>query len=341
MREYGKVYTAFWTSDDVQRMTEDQRTLALYLLTCPHGNMLGCFKLPIAYVAEDLRWATERVEDALVGLIEVGYVYRSDKAAWTLIKGFLKWNQFENANVSKAAIKLFDALGFPGDVGEPLIEALAAHGKWINEETINRFKTQLKPFAMAFRKPSERLSVGDLKPSESESESLPETGAGAGAATRAGEGAKFVVSPGGGDEEDGTKPKKFHGTPDDHKTVKWMFERIRKVNATAREPNWDHWANDVRLMREMDGRSHSEICELFHWVGQENFWCTVILSPANLRQKWDQLVAKRNVPSSGRNGKPDNFVLGDVDHSSSQEAMKATMDRLGLETPPEGSDIKF
>ena len=43
MRDYSRVHTAFWTSEDVRRLSEDGRTLALYLLTGPHSNMIGCF----------------------------------------------------------------------------------------------------------------------------------------------------------------------------------------------------------------------------------------------------------------------------------------------------------
>jgi len=48
-------------------------------------------------------------------------------------------------------------------------------------------------------------------------------------------------------------------------------------------------------MRELDHRSHSDICELYDWVSRDPFWCANVLSPQKLRQKWDQLNAKRLV----------------------------------------------
>ncbi|MBB3213441.1 hypothetical protein FHW67_002733 [Herbaspirillum sp. Sphag1AN] len=33
MRDYGKVYTAFWSSEDIRDLSEDGRMLALYLMT--------------------------------------------------------------------------------------------------------------------------------------------------------------------------------------------------------------------------------------------------------------------------------------------------------------------
>lgn len=90
-----------------------------------------------------------------------------------------------------------------------------------------------------------------------------------------------------------SKARKNHGTEDDHKAAHWMFERLREVNATAREPGWDKWANDIRLMREQDGRGHREICGLFGWVLRDPFWSANVMSPSKLREKWDQLAANR------------------------------------------------
>lgn len=33
MRDYGKVHTSFWISDDMRRISDDARLLALYLLS--------------------------------------------------------------------------------------------------------------------------------------------------------------------------------------------------------------------------------------------------------------------------------------------------------------------
>jgi uncharacterized protein YdaU (DUF1376 family) len=102
----------------------------------------------------------------------------------------------------------------------------------------------------------------------------------------------------GADGAPKAKPKKHFGTEDDHKAVRWMFDRICEVDATAKEPNWDTWANDMRLMREQDDRTHRDACELFGWANKDSFWKTNILSPAKLREKWSQLSLKRQNPAS-------------------------------------------
>ncbi|RQM76188.1 hypothetical protein EHZ47_09020 [Aeromonas jandaei] len=96
---------------------------------------------------------------------------------------------------------------------------------------------------------------------------------------------------------------KAWGTAEDLKTAQWMFARVQRINPTALEPNWPQWANVIRLMRKLDQRSHSDICELYDWVSRDSFWCANVLSPQKLRQKWDQLTAKRLVtPVAGNKG---------------------------------------
>jgi hypothetical protein len=90
----------------------------------------------------------------------------------------------------------------------------------------------------------------------------------------------------------GKTAKKHHGTDDDFKAARWMFDLVRKVNPTARAANFDVWANEIRLMREIDGRTHAEVCELFLWAKKDSFWCANIQSPAKLREKWNTLAER-------------------------------------------------
>lgn len=90
-----------------------------------------------------------------------------------------------------------------------------------------------------------------------------------------------------------TPAGKSWGTADDLKAAHWIFDKVTTVNASLSEPNWVEWANTIRLMRLQDNRSHYEICELFKWANEDEFWKENILSPSSLRKKWDQLATKR------------------------------------------------
>jgi hypothetical protein len=92
------------------------------------------------------------------------------------------------------------------------------------------------------------------------------------------------------------------GTPEDHQCAEWIFARIKKLYEKAAEadgevtrpkdPNWEAWANEIRLMRTIDSRTHRQICDLFKRVQSDPFWCRNILSPGKLREKWDDLVLR-------------------------------------------------
>lgn len=108
MREYGQVQSAFWQSGDVQSWTDTGKLLALYLLTGPHANGLGCYHLSEGYATDDLGWSKERLQEGFVELASNGFAYRFERVVF--IPNFLRWNAIANGNVAKARMKEFDAL---------------------------------------------------------------------------------------------------------------------------------------------------------------------------------------------------------------------------------------
>ncbi|MDW8785421.1 hypothetical protein [Bacillus cereus] len=91
--------------------------------------------------------------------------------------------------------------------------------------------------------------------------------------------------------------------------AKYLFEKIKGNNPKQKEPNFDNWANEFRLMRERDNREPQEIKDVIDWCQADPFWQGNILSPKKLREKFDQLTiqmnskkgAKNNAESSGSN----------------------------------------
>lgn len=145
MRDYGRVYSSFWQSPEIRALTEDARTLALYLLTTPHGNLVGCFRLPDAYAAEDLQWSLERVSEGLRKLVDVGFVTRDEGTKWLFVTKYLKWNRFENPNVATAARKAFDQVpSLP--LKSLLALALLEFGVHMHVDFANACQTLSKPF---------------------------------------------------------------------------------------------------------------------------------------------------------------------------------------------------
>nr|WP_249213162.1 MULTISPECIES: replication protein [unclassified Tatumella] len=89
------------------------------------------------------------------------------------------------------------------------------------------------------------------------------------------------------------------GSEEDLRAAEWLFGKVQEIFPSAKKPNYATWANDIRLMRERDNRTHKEICQLFKWACQDSFWQGNILCPDKLRDKWDQLAIKRGKQQAG------------------------------------------
>ena len=84
--------------------------LASYLISCPHGNAVGCFVLPYGYVCEDLGWDLETVRKLFGELFRIGFVTRDESNFLTQIVPWWEHNTVENPNVAKGAVKDLDRL---------------------------------------------------------------------------------------------------------------------------------------------------------------------------------------------------------------------------------------
>ena len=110
MREYGKVHTSFWTSKTIRALSDDARTLAIYLLTCEHGSIIGAFRLPLAYACDDLGWVPERFKKGFKTLEEAGFAIYCRETQWVCIVKFMEWNRAENPNQRIAFNKALAAM---------------------------------------------------------------------------------------------------------------------------------------------------------------------------------------------------------------------------------------
>jgi len=146
MREYGSVQTQFWSDVALQNLSTHAKLLAVYLLTGPHTNMLGCFRLPIGYVAEDLKWGGETVCKAFAELAQIRFLIRDPESNWILITHFLNWNPIENPNQGKSLSKLFNRVPPQSAFFKLLIKILLDHTKYLDEWFKNHLATLSQPF---------------------------------------------------------------------------------------------------------------------------------------------------------------------------------------------------
>jgi uncharacterized protein YdaU (DUF1376 family) len=74
--------------------------------------------------------------------------------------------------------------------------------------------------------------------------------------------------------------------------AEFMFDRILMAAPKAKPPNLETWANEIRLMRDVDNLSPEEIRQVFEFANTDPFWRLNILSPSTLRKQFPKLHAK-------------------------------------------------
>lgn len=135
MRDYGKIYTRFWTSPDISQLSLRAKLIAVYLLSSPHTTMIGCFRIRTAYIADDLGISLEQVTEGLLELSRIGFIKRDEPLSLVMICNFLNWNPIENPNQAKAAAKLVEQLPKDSSLRQEVLNALASHKGFSNGST--------------------------------------------------------------------------------------------------------------------------------------------------------------------------------------------------------------
>jgi len=98
-----------------------------------------------------------------------------------------------------------------------------------------------------------------------------------------------------------SKPQrsKFKFSDVDYQFAEWVYSLVKKVAPSSKKPNFESWANTIRLMRELDKLTHDDISQVFTWANLDQFWSANILSVAKLREKFPQLQAKMKGVNNG------------------------------------------
>ena len=131
MREYGQVQCAIWGHPDAIALNDQSKVLMLYLLTGPHSNGLGCYRLPAAYVHADLGWPIETVEIAFDALENgpIKFCRRCTASHFVFIDNYLRWNPIANGKVAIARQREFREIPSSFTLFPSLSKAMLTHGK--------------------------------------------------------------------------------------------------------------------------------------------------------------------------------------------------------------------
>ena len=107
---YQKIESRIWFDEKFRVLTKDQKMLFFYILTCPHGNLIGLFVLPIGYISEDLKSLPKDLRKDIKILQEAHLIEYDEDTAVLWVKNFLKHNQVTNPNQRIAALSILKEL---------------------------------------------------------------------------------------------------------------------------------------------------------------------------------------------------------------------------------------
>ena len=118
MKAFGKIESQFWDTLRHERISDQGKLLAAYLLTCKHGNMIGIFSLPRAYIMGDLNWDAKTVEQTVRELLANRFLTVSEQNDFICINKFMEHNRAENVKQMEARLRLL--MNLPDSLPETL-----------------------------------------------------------------------------------------------------------------------------------------------------------------------------------------------------------------------------
>lgn len=160
---YGKFHQEFWDGEKITPLSDRACLLAAYLITGPHRNAIGCFKLGIGAITDVDRfgeWGSEGVSKALQEMADTGFIVRDDRTNWTFITNALTKDPIISPKGAIHALTLANAVPKNLDVYKALAEKLAPQ-----LEAYEKVLTGKPGYPMACS--SEAPSVGHTKPQAS------------------------------------------------------------------------------------------------------------------------------------------------------------------------------
>jgi hypothetical protein len=299
MGRWRKVEVATWEDERVVELSQpppNGQTLWFYLLC---GVRTTCFPgLVVAreeVIASDLRWPLEGFREAFGEVFTKGLAKASWKAGLVVLPKALIDSSGEpretarpaSPNVIKSWAKSWDEVP-ECDLKYEYLRLLESFTKGLGVPFEKAFR---EGFRKALTKPSPNQEKEKEKKKEQEKEGTP------------------LSPPAAGTPKTGT-PKV---TPSSEAigAAKRLMARVvlnnpgsTQANApeAKRESTVVRWADAMRLLHDVDGHSWPDIEALIDWCQSDQFWKSNILSGDKLREKWDQLWAKRAATAGGSDG---------------------------------------
>ncbi|MGC3975638.1 MAG: hypothetical protein QM771_14835 [Nitrospira sp.] len=169
MRSFSTIRSQFWSGTTGKAVTiagKDTRILATYLLTCEHANMLGLYRLPLLYIAEETGLKRKEVVAAFENLKAIGFAYYDEGAEFVWVVEMARFqldllpgeSLKESDHRATGATRLYRQLAanpFLGHFYDRYAEALRLPSR-------RDFLAELNPLQIPLGAPSKPLIRGDV-----------------------------------------------------------------------------------------------------------------------------------------------------------------------------------
>lgn len=107
MRDYGVVSPKFWIGETGKalRGNPEAQIVALYLMTCPHANMIGVFHCPLVYIAHETGLSFEGASKALASLSEAQFCTYDDASETVFVHRMAAYQVGESLKAEDNRVK--------------------------------------------------------------------------------------------------------------------------------------------------------------------------------------------------------------------------------------------
>lgn len=257
---YRKILTSIWADDKFPQFSDDEKLLCMYLFTSPHSNMIGLYRLPLGYAADDLKWTAQRFDKPFRELLRQGLFEWDEPTKLLFVVNFLEHDGLDNPNQTKAAIKVINELP-----KNPLFSSL-----------LKKFEPIAKPFNEPFlERLRERLQEWYGKP---------------------GTGTDTDTGTGSNEKPAGKAPAEDQKEyPPEVQVLCTKLKKLReKLDPKFKPKAPNRWPQDMDRIIRLDKRTPAEVDEMIEWAVADRFWSAVILSPDNLRKHFPKMFVQKS-----------------------------------------------
>ena len=261
---YNRITEKFWDDEKVIKWNSDTRLLAFYLLTTPHRNTEGLFRLQKKYMSADLNWEKPRLEKAFNKLLEDDFIKYDEEVQVVYIINAIKYQSPDNPNQEKSAIKKLKILPKTKLLDE-FISETKKHSESFYKRLVEQFgksrtRTRSQAHPQALKKYSSENFSKQSAPYKAASHLIDKI------------------------TENNLRAKVPVKEPSDSRMQKWIkeMEKLHRLGPIG------------SVKDDNKGYSWSKIYKIIDWSQNNNFWKSNILSASKLREQIIKLENQMN-----------------------------------------------